>query len=58
LRIPGNIFRQKFQGDEATEFGVFGSVDNAHPAAELFDNAIMRDVLAYELGLTSHWEKW
>ena len=30
LRVARNIVRQKFQGDETAELGVFGFVDDAH----------------------------
>ena len=44
LRIAGNVFGQKFQGDEAAEFSVLGLVNNAHaPAAQFFEDAIMRN---------------
>ena len=47
LGITGNIFRQKLQGHETAQLQVFGLVDNAHAAAaELFNNAVMRDGLA------------
>ena len=43
----GNIFGQEFERDEATKLGVLGLVDDAHaPAAELLDDAVMRDGLA------------
>ena len=42
--IFGHIVGEEFQGDEATEGGVFGFVDHAHAAAtEFFDNAIVGD---------------
>src|ERR1700678_237478 len=49
LRISGNFLRQKFEGDETMQPGVFGSVNHAHAAtAELFYDAVVRD------GLTDH----
>ena len=33
LRVAGDVFRKKFQGDEAAEFGVFGLIHHAHSAA-------------------------
>jgi hypothetical protein len=33
LRVPGDILREKFQSDEAAEFGVFGFIDYTHAAA-------------------------
>jgi hypothetical protein len=47
LRVLGQIVREEFQGDEATEIGVLGFVDNTHPAAaQLLDDAVVRDGLA------------
>jgi hypothetical protein len=44
LRVAGNFLRQEFQGDEATEAGVFGLVDHTHPAtADFFDDAVVGD---------------
>jgi len=46
LRVFGDFIRQKFQRRKATEHGVLGLVDHAHPAAaQLLDNAVMRDGL-------------
>ena len=46
LRVLGDFIRQKFQRRKATEHGVLGLVDHAHPAAaQLLDNAVMRDGL-------------
>jgi hypothetical protein len=49
LRVLGNIVRKEFQSDEAAKIVVFGFVDHTHPAAELFDDAVVRD------GLADHW---
>jgi len=50
LRVARELVGQKFEGDEAAEFGVFRLVDDAHTAAaELLDDAVMRDSLA------DHW---
>src|SRR5271156_4092338 len=47
LRIFGDVVRKEFQRDEAPERSVLGFVNNSHPpAAEFFDNAVMRDSLA------------
>src|SRR5882762_4021392 len=47
LDVLGEFFRQELQGNKALELGVFGLVDNSHPAAaELLDNAIVRNGLA------------
>jgi hypothetical protein len=44
-----HIVRQELERDEASEIGVLGFVDNAHPAAaQLLDEAVVRD------GLTDH----
>ena len=47
LRVSGDVVGKKFQRDEAVQARVFGLVDNAHAAAaELFDDAVVRDGLA------------
>ena len=52
LLIVGNIFGQEFQRNKAAKLGVLGLVDNTHPAAaELLNNAVVRDGLAY------HWRE-
>ena len=52
LRIAGNFIGQELEGDKAMQPGVFRLVDNAHAtAAELFDDAIVRD------GLADHWSR-
>src|SRR5580700_1458819 len=44
LRIAGDVFGQKFQGDEAAEFGVFSLVHHAHStAAQLLQDAVVRN---------------
>ena len=51
LRIAGHFLRQKLQRYEAAQSRIFRFVDNAHaPAAEFFDNAIMRNCLPNHLG--------
>ena len=53
-----DIIWQEFQSNEAAKFGVLGLVDNAHaPAAEFFDNAVVRDGLPNELAGCSHRRK-
>ena len=38
---------KKFQGDKASEFGVFSFVDHTHPAAaQLIEDAVVRNGLA------------
>ena len=50
LRVPGDLFGQKLQGDEAVQPSVLGLVDHTHAAtAELLDDAVVRD------GLADHW---
>ena len=47
LCVVGEFVRKKLQSDEAPELGVFGFVDDSHPAAaQLVHNAIVRDGLA------------
>src|ERR1700683_1994246 len=47
LRIFREFGGQEFKGDEAAKFGVLSLVDHAHtPAAEFFDDAVVRDGLA------------
>ena len=47
LGIAGNLFGEKFEGDEAAEAGVFGFVDNTHAtASKLFDDAVVGDGFA------------
>ncbi len=44
LLVVGQIFGEKFQRNETSQSGVFGLVNNAHPAAtQLFENAVVRD---------------
>jgi len=52
LRVAGEFFGKKFEGDEAAEFRVFGFVDDSHAAAaEFFEDAVVRDSLA------DHWSR-
>src|SRR5437879_13358425 len=47
LRVAGDVFREKFEGDEAMQARVFSLIDHAHAAtAEFFDDAVVRDGLA------------
>ena len=49
LRVLGYIVGQEFESDKATEIRVLGLVHHTHPpAAQLLDNAVMRDGLADE----------
>ena len=46
-RFSSGVRRQKLQRDGAAKLGVFGLVDDTHPAlAELFEDAVMGDGLA------------
>jgi hypothetical protein len=48
---------QKFQGDVAAEFEIFGFIDHAHAAASDFaDDAVVRNNLPGRSGFRSHWE--
>ena len=55
LRVFGNIVRQELQSDKASEFGILGLVHHTHPtAAQLFEDAVMRDRLSDKLGRHGH----
>lgn len=46
----------KLEGDKATEFHIPSLVNHTHAAfAEFFDHAVVRDDLADQLVLISHW---
>ena len=48
LRVVGDFVGEKFQGDEAAEFGVFGFEDHAHAAAADFvEDAVVGDSLGF-----------
>jgi hypothetical protein len=48
LSASGKIVGEKFQSNESVEASVLSLINHTHPAAaKLFDNAIMRDGLAY-----------
>ena len=50
LRVLGHVFGKKFERDKTTEGGILRFVDDTHAAAaELFDDAVVRD------GLADHW---
>jgi hypothetical protein len=52
LRVAGNVFGQKFEGDKTVKPGVLSLVDNAHtPAAQPLYYAIVRD------RLPDHWRE-
>jgi hypothetical protein len=47
LRVAGNLFRKKLEGNESAQARVFGLVDDAHPAsADFLYDAVMRNGLA------------
>ena len=47
LRVLCDVIGQKLQSDKPVQGYVFSLVDNTHPtAAQLFDDAVMRDGLA------------
>ena len=47
LRVLRDLVGKELEGDKATERGVLGLVNHAHPAAaELLDDAVVRDGLA------------
>ena len=55
LRVAGDVFRKKFQRDEAAEAGVLGLIDHAHTAAaKLFEDAVMGNGLTDEGGSVRH----
>ena len=42
LAVARQFFREEFQRDKASQLGVFGLVDNAHPATtEFFNDAVV-----------------
>jgi hypothetical protein len=52
LRVAGHLLGQELQGDKTAQVGVFGLVNDAHAAAaELFDDAVVRD------GLADQWKR-
>ena len=52
LRVARKFIGQELEGDEAAEFGVLGFIHYAHAAAaELFDDAIVRDGLVDHCGV-------
>ena len=58
LRVAGNILRQELKGDEAMQPRVLGFIHHTHPpAAQLLDDAVVRDGLADKLGGDSHWRE-
>src|SRR5258708_2788726 len=44
LRVLSYIRGQEFEGNEAAKLGIFGLIDDTHPAAtQLLDDAVVRD---------------
>jgi hypothetical protein len=58
LSVFGNLVGQEFQGDKAMQPHVLGFVDDTHSAAELLQDAVMRNGLTDKLGGSRHWRKW
>src|SRR5262249_47617220 len=57
LAIVGEVVRQEFKCDKAAELGVLGFVNHTHaPASQFFDNAVVRNSLAYKGFGTRHSE--
>ena len=55
LWVTGNFLGQELKGDEAMQPSVLSFVDNTHAAAaQLLDDAVVRDGLAHKLGRRSH----
>src|SRR6266849_1603403 len=47
LGVSGDLVRQELKGNKTMESGVFGLVDDTHPAtAEFLDDAVVRNGLA------------
>jgi len=60
MRIIGDFGRQKLQRDEASKFGIFGFVDDAHAAAtEFLDDPIVRNDAAdhVQKHASSEWQR-
>ena len=53
--IPGQRMGHELDGDDSSEAGIFGPIDDTHPAlAEWRENAVMRDGLAEDLFGRTH----
>ena len=56
LRVMRQFLGQKFQCDMTAETKIFGLVNNTHPAADFFQNAVVRDGLPnHECSRCSGW---
>jgi hypothetical protein len=51
IGVLGDVLGQELKSDKATERSVLGFTDDTHSAAELFDDAVVRD------GLADHWRE-
>ena len=55
LRVLRQFIRQELQGYKSPKLGVLGFVNDTHAAAaQLLDDAVMRNGLAHKLGRRSH----
>jgi hypothetical protein len=52
LADRGNVLRQKLQRNKSAKTGVLGLRNDSHPAAEFFDQAVIRN------GLSNEWRVW
>ena len=51
LGVLRDVIGQELQGDKAVQGYIFGLVNDAHPtAAQLFNNAVVRDGLSDQVG--------
>ena len=56
--VSGYFIGQKFERDKTVQPGVLGLVNHTHPAAaQLLNDAVVRDGLADELGRRAHWQE-
>ncbi len=56
LRVFGYIVGQELESHKAIEFDILGLIDDTHPAAaQLLDDAVVRDGLTNKLGRSCHW---
>jgi hypothetical protein len=51
LGVAGNFLGQKLEGYKSVEPRVLGLIDHAHAAAQLLNNAVVRN------GLPEHWKR-
>src|SRR5215467_11194402 len=56
LRVMSNSVGQEFQRNETPKLGVLGFIDDTHStAAQLLNDAVVRDGLTDQLGRCGHW---